>query len=135
MALTEFGSRDHLTQSRASANTWFVSCAARGMGNYFSTTGVADLAAKRDLIQSADACTVTFTKANGMRRVMRVEARKVAEHVKGDAATRTGRIASHTRAFRHPNLLPVWDAEARAIKSVNLNTVTVIKTRTQTHTF
>ncbi|MEX0282116.1 MAG: hypothetical protein AB3N13_13115 [Arenibacterium sp.] len=95
----------------------------------------ADNAAKRDLIQQADACTVTFTKANGQRRVMRVQARKVAEHVKGDSAKRSGRIAAHTRAFRHPNLLPVWDAEARAIKSVNLSTVSVIETADATHTF
>lgn len=92
-------------------------------------------AAKRDLIQTADACTVTFTKKDGTRRVMRVEARKVGENVKGDNATRSGRIASHTRAFRHPNLLPVWDAEAKAIKSVNLSTVTRIETRTETHAF
>lgn len=92
-------------------------------------------AAKRDLIQSAETCTVTFTKTNGERRVMRVEARKVSEHVKGDKATRSARIASHTRAFRHPNLLPVWDMEAKAIRSVNLSTVSVIETDTQTHTF
>ena len=92
-------------------------------------------AEKRALILQADACTVTFTKADGTRRVMRVEARKVAEHVKGDTATRSGRIASHTRAFRHPNLLPVWDAEARAIKSVNLSTVEAIETHDATHGF
>ena len=92
-------------------------------------------AAKRDLIQSANTCTVTFTKKDGSRRVMRVEARKVAEHVKGDKATRSARIASHTRAFRHPNLFPVWDTEAKAIKSVNLTTVTRIETANQTHNF
>ncbi|MEO0667578.1 MAG: hypothetical protein AAFZ99_06645 [Pseudomonadota bacterium] len=92
-------------------------------------------AVKRDLIKAVPACTVTFTKADGSRRVMRVEARKVADHVKGDNATRSGRIASHTRAFRHPNLLPVWDTEARAIKSVNLSTISRIETASETHSF
>ena len=92
-------------------------------------------AAKRALLQNAPACSVTFTKADGSRRVMRIEARKVADHVRGNSATRSGRIASHTRAFRHPNLLPVWDAEARAIKRVNLTTVPRIETPAETHSF
>lgn len=95
----------------------------------------AENAAKRDLIKAVPVCTVTFTKADGSRRVMRVEARKVADHVKGNNARRSGRIASHTRAFRHPNLLPVWDTEARAIKSVNLSTVSRIETASETHSF
>ncbi len=92
-------------------------------------------AAKRNLIRAADICTVTFTKANGERRVMRVEARRVTEHVKGENASRSARIASHTRAFRHPHLLPVWDSEANAIKSVNLTTISRIETAEATHNF
>lgn len=92
-------------------------------------------AAKRDLIQNATACTVTFQKADGTRRVMRVEAREVRKHVKGERASPAGRKAAHTRAFRHPNLLPIWDSEAKAIKSVNLSTVSTIETADATHTF
>ena len=90
---------------------------------------------KRNIIQSANTCTVTFQKADGTRRVMRVEARKVRDHVKGHRATPAGRKAAHTRAFRHAHLLPVWDSEAKAIKSVNLSTVSRIETETTSHTF
>ncbi|MEP0049588.1 MAG: hypothetical protein ABJ360_18445 [Roseobacter sp.] len=95
----------------------------------------AEFAAKRDIISAAKTCEVTFVKADGSRRVMQVQAGAVRHHVKGNKATRSGRIASHTRAFRHPNLLPVWDTNAQAIRSVNLATVEQIVTRTETHTF
>ncbi len=92
-------------------------------------------AQKRAIIQDTSACVVTFTKADGSRRVMRVSAQHLRHHVKGDQASRSSRIASHTRAYRHTNLLPVWDSEAKAIKSVNLSTVTRIETPEQTHTY
>ena len=96
-----------------------------------------DFAAKRALIASAQGrfCVVTFIKADGTRRVMRVQPAALKFHVKGEAASEAGRKAAETRAQRHPNLLPVWDAEAKAPRSVNLATVLTIKVDGATHTF
>ncbi|MFG6543815.1 hypothetical protein ACGYLM_07365 [Sulfitobacter sp. 1A10445] len=84
-----------------------------------------DYAAKRDLIASAGGrfCAVTFTKADGTERTMQVQPATLQRHVKGDAATETGKRAVETRKARHPHLLPVWDAKARAPRSVNLATI------------
>lgn len=96
-----------------------------------------DFAAKRALIAAAHGrfCVVTFVKADGSRRVMRVQPAVLKFHVKGEAASEMGRKAAATRAQRHPNLLPVWDAEAKAPRSVNLATVLTIKVDGATHTF
>ncbi|WP_171174918.1 hypothetical protein [Ruegeria sp. HKCCD8929] len=70
--------------------------------------------------------SVTFTKKDGTERVMRVQPAALRQHVKGEVASEAARKAIMTRARRHPHLLPVWDAEARAARSVNLATVTRI---------
>jgi hypothetical protein len=87
-----------------------------------------DYAAKRDLIASAGGrfCAVTFTKADGIERTMQVQPATLQRHVKGDAATEAGKRAVETRKARHPHLLPVWDAKARAPRSVNLATISRI---------
>ncbi|MFG6634533.1 hypothetical protein ACGYJ8_01145 [Sulfitobacter sp. 1A12126] len=87
-----------------------------------------DYAAKRDLIASAGGrfCAVTFTKADGTERTMQVQPATLQRHVKGDAATEAGKRAVQTRKARHPHLLPVWDAKARAPRSVNLATISRI---------
>lgn len=97
----------------------------------------ADLAAKRDLIASAKGrfCAVTFTKKDGSERIMKVQPATLKFHVKGDDATEAGRNAAVTRAIRHPNLLPVWDAENKAPRSVNLATVTRIAVDGQVYRF
>ena len=96
-----------------------------------------DFAAKRALIAAAQGrfCVVTFIKADGSRRVMRVQPAALKFHVKGEAASDAGRKAAETRAQRHPNLLPVWDVEAKAPRSVNLATVLSIKVDGATHSF
>lgn len=96
-----------------------------------------DFAAKRALIAAAQGrfCVVTFIKADGTRRVMRVQPAALKFHVKGDGASEPGRKAAETRAQRHPNLLPVWDADAKAPRSVNLATVLTIKVDGATHSF
>lgn len=96
-----------------------------------------DFAAKRALIAGAGGrfCGVTFIKADGSRRVMLVQPAKLKFHVKGDTATEAGRKATATRAERHPNLLPVWDANAKAPRSVNLATILSIKVNGATHSF
>lgn len=86
--------------------------------------------AKRDLIK-AGPCEVTFTKADGAERVIRIEHGKLV--AKG--ATKSGERATKTRKARHPNLLPVWDADKGAPRSVNLSTISRIVTASQTHVF
>ncbi|OOY11661.1 hypothetical protein BMG00_11200 [Thioclava marina] len=97
----------------------------------------ADYAAKRKLIASAKGrfASITFTKKDGTHRVMRVQPATLRQHVKGADASDAGRRAAETRAQRHPNLLPVWDAERKAPRSVNLATVSQIKVNGVTHEF
>lgn len=97
----------------------------------------ADFATKRDLIASAKGriCAVTFIKKDGSERIMKVQPAALKFHVKGDEATEAGRKAAATRAIRHPNLLPVWDAENNAPRSVNLATVTRIAVGGAVHRF
>ncbi len=87
-----------------------------------------DYAEKRDLIAAAGGrfCAVTFTKADGTERTMQVQPATLQHHVKGDSATEAGKRATQTRKARHPHLMPVWDAQARAPRSVNLATVSRI---------
>ena len=66
---------------------------------------------------------------------MRIQPASLKLHVKGDAATDAGRKGAETRAARHPHLMPVWDAEKKAIRSINLSTVTRIAVGGQVHTF
>ncbi|WP_425051519.1 hypothetical protein [Psychromarinibacter sp. S121] len=97
----------------------------------------ARMAEKRDLIDSAKGriCAVTFTKKDGSERTMKVQPAKLKFHVKGDAASEPARRASATRAARHPHLLPVWDTEAKAPRSVNLATVSRIAVNGHIHEF
>ncbi|PQV56583.1 hypothetical protein LX70_02155 [Defluviimonas denitrificans] len=92
---------------------------------------------KRTLIASAAGrfCTVTFTKADGSERVMRVQPATLKFHVKGEAASEAARKAVATRAERHPHLMPVWDAEKQAPRSINLATVSRIAVNGTTHQF
>lgn len=117
-----------------------LAAARRALGEAVAREGDAmadDFAAKRALIAAAQGrfCVVTFIKADGSRRVMRVQPAALKFCIKGDAASEAGRKAAETRAQRHPNLLPVWDAEARAPRSVNLATVLSIKVDGATHSF
>ncbi|MGR3492060.1 MAG: hypothetical protein ACU0DW_08375, partial [Shimia sp.] len=82
------------------------------------------LARKAALVQAADRVTVTFRKVDGTRRTMRILPGAIAAHVKGDDASPAAQKAAATRKARHPHLLPVFDADKRAIRSVNLRTVT-----------
>lgn len=87
-----------------------------------------DYAEKRDLITAAGGrfCAVTFTKADGTERTMQVQPATLHHHIKGDDATEAGKRATQTRKARHPHLMPVWDAQAKAPRSVNLATISRI---------
>jgi len=97
----------------------------------------ADMERKRQLIASAKGrfASVTFTKKDGSIRVMRVQPATLRQHVKGPDASEPARRAAQTRAERHPHLLPVWDAEAQAPRSVNLATVSRIAVNGSVHEF
>ncbi|MEM9150509.1 MAG: hypothetical protein AAGB19_08655 [Cyanobacteria bacterium P01_F01_bin.3] len=96
-----------------------------------------DREAKRNLIERAggQCVSVAFVKKDGSRRVMRVNQAALKSHVKGDSASEAGRKAAETRKARHPNLMPVYDVEKAAIRSINLSTVQTITTGGQTHSF
>jgi len=92
---------------------------------------------KRALIQSQGGrfTSITFIKADGTLRQMRLQPASLKFHVKGDAATDAGRKGAETRAIHHPNLMPVWDADKKSIRTVNLETVTRIAVGGQVHEF
>lgn len=97
----------------------------------------AEFAAKRALIASAGGrfCAVTFIKKDGSERTMQIQPATLQHYVKGDAATEAGKKAVATRKERHPHLLPVWDAKAKAPRSVNLATVTAIRINGMSHVY
>ena len=92
---------------------------------------------KRALIASAAGrfASVTFTKKDGSRRVMRVQPATLKYRVRGAAASDAAQRAVQTRAERHPNLMPVWDTEVCAPRSVNLETVSRIAVNGAVHEF
>ena len=94
-------------------------------------------AEKRQLIEAAGGrfCAVTFTKKDGTERTMQVQPATLKNHVKSDAATDAGKRAIATRKATHPNLLPVWDAIAKAPRSINLATVSRIAVNGQIHDY
>ncbi|SFD67618.1 hypothetical protein [Roseivivax sediminis] len=94
-------------------------------------------AEKRELIASAKGrfCAVTFTKKDGTERTMQVQPAALHSRLKGDAATDAGKRAAESRRASHPNLLPVWDAQKRAARSINLATVTRIAVDGREHLF
>lgn len=88
-----------------------------------------------DRRRSGRFCVVTFTKKDGSKRIIKVQPAALKAHVKGEDASEAGRKAAATRAARPPHLLPAYDVEAQAIRSVNLNTVERIAARGQEHSF
>ncbi|QFT79422.1 hypothetical protein FIU89_02280 [Roseovarius sp. THAF27] len=93
--------------------------------------------AKRALIDSARGrfASVTFTKKDGTERVMRVQPATLKYHVKGSAASEAAQKAVQARAERHPHLMPLWDAEAQAPRSVNLATISRIAVNGAVHEY
>ena len=97
----------------------------------------AELAEKRNLIESAKGqfISVAFTKKDGSERVMRIQPAKLKFHVKGESASEAAKRAVETRKARHPHLLPVWDVEASAPRSVNLATISRITLKGHIHEY
>ncbi|WP_306114204.1 MULTISPECIES: hypothetical protein [unclassified Roseovarius] len=97
----------------------------------------AEMEAKRRMIAAAKGrfVSVTFTKKDGSERVMRVQPATLKYHLKGDSASESARKAAQTRAERHPHLMPVWDADKAAARSVNLATISRIAVDGAVHEF
>lgn len=93
--------------------------------------------AKRQMIAAAQGrfCSVTFTKKDGSERTMRIQPAALRHHVKGAKAAPAARRAALTRAKRHPHLMPVWDADKHAPRSVNLTTISRIAVDGAVHHF
>ncbi len=96
-----------------------------------------DLERKRDLIASAKGrfATVIFIKKDGTRRQMRIQPATLKKHIKGAQASAPAQKAAQTRSKRHPHLMPVWDVEASAPRSVNLATVSRIAVNGAVHEY
>ena len=97
----------------------------------------ADRAEKRAILAAAGNrfASVTFIKKDGTVRRMSVHPTALRNHVKGTAASEAAQAAAHTRAVNNPHLLNVWDAKARAPRSVNLDTVLRIAADGREHLF
>ena len=97
----------------------------------------AEMEAKRKMIAAAKGrfVSVTFTKKDGSERVMRIQPATLKHHLKGENASESARKAALTRAKRHPHLMPVWDADKAAARSLNLATVSRIAVDGAVHEF
>ena len=95
------------------------------------------MAKKRDLIASAKGrfASVVFIKKDGTRRQMRIQPATLKKHIKGAKASASAQKAAQTRAERHTHLMPVWDVEASAPRSVNLATVSRIAVNGTVHEY
>lgn len=72
--------------------------------------------------------SVTFRKKTGQMRTIPIQQAALATHVKGERGSERHVRAAKTRAENHPNLMPVFDMGKRAIRSINMDTVTRIAT-------
>jgi len=91
----------------------------------------------KDLIMSAKGqfCSVTFVKKDGSTRLMTIQPAKLKFEVKGESACESAKKATETRQEKHPNLFPVWAVDSKAIRSVNLDTVKMIKVGGESYEF
>jgi len=92
---------------------------------------------KKNLIDSANGqfCSVTFIKKDGTRRVMTIQPAKLKFEVKGDDASESAKQGAATRKANNPHLHNVWSVDAKAIRSVNLDTVEQIKVGGEVYAF
>jgi hypothetical protein len=82
----------------------------------------------RSIIDAAGSrfVTVDFVKKDGTHRTMNIQPEALKTHL-AENPDPVRVQAARTRAQNHPNLMPVWDVQARAVRSINLDTVLAIK--------
>jgi hypothetical protein len=91
----------------------------------------------RSLVEDAGSrfLSVEFKKADGTLRRMTIQQESLKAHVKGDKATSAGKQAVATRKANYPNLLPVWDHENQAVRSINLDTTVAVRSGKSEYVF
>jgi len=70
---------------------------------------------------------VQFIKQDGSLRTMLIQHAATKFRVKGNAAPAHKQRAAETRAYNHPELFNTYDVDRRALRSINLDTVTRIR--------
>lgn len=91
----------------------------------------------REIIENAGSqfLSVQFVKKDGTVRDMKIQNAMLKMNVKGDEASETAKKATETRKKNNPNLIAVWDFDKNEIRSINMDTVTHIKSNGETHTY
>ena len=80
-------------------------------------------------------CSVTFIKKDGTTRKMSIQPASITSRLVGDAASDSAKQATETRKANNPNLLPVFDAQKKEIRSINMDTIISIKANGVTYKF
>jgi len=97
-----------------------------------------DYAEMAALVASAKGqfCSVTFIKKDGSERLMNIQPAVIKSHIKDpDEVRDIDKQRTAARRANNPNILPVWDVQVQAIRSVNLDTVTQIKVGGNVHAY
>lgn len=91
----------------------------------------------RGIIDAANSqfVSVSFIKKDGSTRVMNVQPFAIRSHIVGEAASESMQRAVATRKENHPNLYNCWDVQANSARSINLDTVFLIKAQGKVHNF
>jgi hypothetical protein len=71
--------------------------------------------------------TVEFIKKDGTVRTMRVQPAATKFRVKGEDAPEHKQRAAETRRINHPNLLNIYDVDRDAIRSIDMNTIMIVR--------
>lgn len=84
-----------------------------------------DYDAMRTLIESAKGrfCAVDFVKKDGTDRRMIVQPARLKNEIVGDDRSELAERRLKTYKENNPHLMPVWDVEKEAIRSINFDTV------------
>lgn len=80
-------------------------------------------------------CSVTFIKKDGSTRKMSIQPSSITSRLVGEAASDSAKQATETRKANNPNLLPVFDAQKKEIRSINMDTIVSIKANGVTYNF
>jgi hypothetical protein len=82
-----------------------------------------------ELLEEANShfVTVEFTKKNGEERSMNIQQAALKFHVKGDEASESAKKAVETRKANHPELMAVYDVQKHEIRSINLDTTSIVR--------
>lgn len=96
----------------------------------FVISGIIELYPYSDII-------VSFIKKDGSERLMKINHKKFAEHMKevNEEISKSVKKASETRKKNNPHLKPVWDVDKNGLRSINMDTVFKIETPDTIHYF